>query len=337
MSSEAITFQIIARPSDQLIIVLAPMNLAIDRLPHYKSTDFDDFSVLLLNPGNCNFYRDCILEVVDLIKSAIEETNAKRLTFCGSSMGAYGALYFGSLFEQTRYIVGYAPFLRLDHPASLSKMAMRADLIADEDQQFLELVQRLKESTAEIYLFHPCIDRQDGIHIADSELLQEFSHVRRYHLLCEHDIHRYISLTKMVSNIVHFSNILEKDVSHLLCNEFEISLSKMIYCLYLDESLGKTTDFNLSPVPIENSKNWIYFYWKARNLYRRGDLWSSLSNFMIAMSYGGSNFSETHFCIANVFKDLGLRNAAIGHYQEAYKLDSNNSNISKTICSLLIQ
>lgn len=337
MISGAINHQIIPRPSDELIVVLAPMDLAIDRLPHYKNTDFENFNVLLINPGNCNFYRDCILEIIDLIKTAIKETNAIRLTFCGSSMGAYGALYFGSLFEQTRYIVGYAPFLRLDHPASLSKMAMRPDLMADEDQQFLELMQRLKKSTAEIYLFHPCVDKQDGIHMADSELFQDCSHIKRYHLLCEHDIHRFISLPKMVSNLVHFSNILEDQVLPLLGNDFEISLSKTIYFLYLDESLGKTTDFNLSPMPIENSKNWSYFYWKARNLYRRGDLWSSLSNFMTAMSHGGSYFSETHFCIANVFKDLGLRNAAIGHYQEAYKLDSNNPNISKTICALMIQ
>jgi hypothetical protein len=333
--TKRVNFEVFARASRHLVVILSPMHLAIERLPHYKSSEFDATSTLLINPGNGNFYRDCIAEVRAIIADAMHSTGATRLVFCGSSMGAYGALYFGTLFPETEYIVGYAPSIRLDHPGTLSEQAMPASLLLDEDAQHGELLERIRRSEARVFLFHPCIDVQDGRHILDCDALADCANVTRYHLLCEHDLHRYIGLPRVVAGLLKENAPPLEDIRPLLASEEEITYAKRIYDFYLHELQGKELDFAYSALPVENSANWRYFYWKARNLSHHGQAWQSLSNFMIAMAHGGNKVAEAHFCIANVYKDLGLRHAALGHYQEAYKLDPNSAITTSTICQLL--
>jgi len=335
-SDNWVNSQLTVRLSNDLIVALAPMNLDIAKLPHFKSSEFQNSSVLLINPGNCNFYRDCLTQVKGIIDAAIRESGARRLAFCGSSMGAYGALYFGSVFNQTKYIIAYAPFLRLNNPGTLSHLSMDPGLLGEEEYFYSELLTNLKNSDAEIYLFHPCIDRQDGAHIADAEFLSTYPHVKRIHLMCEHDLHRHVSLPKVVVSLLEHG-IIPDEFGEIYASDVEISASKMAYRIYADEFQGKRSEFDFPLMPTEETRSWIYYYWKARNLALHGRHWASLSNFMAAMGYGGNNVSELHFCVANVLKELNLTHAATGYYQEAFKLNPHNLEAAKNICNLLIK
>ncbi|MFH4146426.1 hypothetical protein WAI91_20935, partial [Acinetobacter baumannii] len=84
-------------------------------------------------------------------------------------------------------------------------------------------------------------------------------------------------------------------ITPLLASEQEIAISKQIYRLYLAEINATGQVAALSPLPTEESRNWQYFYWKARHLARHGHRWASLSNFMVAMSLGGNAVAEVHF------------------------------------------
>jgi hypothetical protein len=138
-----------------------------------------------------------------------------------------------------------------------------------------------------------------------------------------------------VSTLVETGTLPEEKIRPLIASTFEIAISKEIYSLYLDEHQGNPLKPGLPLMPIEETSNWQYFYWKARTLARHNELWASLNNFISALRHGGEKIAEVHFCIANVFKDLNLTHAAIGHYQEAFALEPNNSVTAKMICKLL--
>ncbi|MDY0962493.1 hypothetical protein [Massilia sp. CFBP9026] len=334
-SCNRINFEVFNNSTEHLIVVMSPMELPIDKLPHYKDENFDNFSRILINPGSRNYYKDCVAEVRDAISTAIKETGAKHLVFCGSSMGAFGAIYMGSLFVETKYIVAYAPFIRLDHPGTLSKSSIDPDFLMDEDRNSSELTERLKNTKAKVFLFYPCIDGQDGVKIAESEAFNECAHIARYYLMCEHNIHQHIGLPALVADLIDSGKVSTEKIEQLAATEDDKKFSQYTYQFYIAELENSKITFEFPSMPLENTKNWLYFYWKARYQARQEQHWESLCNYMVSMSNGGDNVVETHFCVANTLKTLGLKHAALGYYQEAFKRSPMNNQIALIISDLL--
>ncbi|OIJ41716.1 hypothetical protein [Massilia timonae] len=334
-SCTRINFEVFNKSTEHLIVVMSPMKLSIEKLPHYKDENFENFSRILINPGTRNYYKDCVAEVRDAISTALKETGAKYLVFCGSSMGAFGAVYMGSLFSETKYIVAYAPFIRLDHPGTLSKSSIAPEFLVDEDRNSRELLERLKNTKAQLFLFYPCIDGQDGIKITESEAFNECTHITRYYLMCEHNIHQHVSLPALVARLIHSGDVSAEAIERLAATEEDKKLSQNTYQLYLAELENSKPTFEITSMPLENTTNWLYFYWKARYQAKQGLHWESLCNYMASMANGGDKVVETHFCVANTLKNLGLKHAALGYYQEAFKRAPNNNDIALIISDLL--
>lgn len=331
---QKINFEIFNKLTDHLIVVMAPMNLSAEKLPHYQDSHFEASSRILINPGTQNYYRDCVQEVCDAISNALLETGATTLVFCGSSMGAFGALYFGSLFKETKYVVAYAPSIRLDHPGTISKQVIQLDYLIDEDTKSTKLLNWIQNTKAVLHLFYPCFDDKDGIKISESKILHKISSTNTYYLTCEHNIHEEIGLPEVVSELINTGRIPREKFEPFFASSYEIEISLKTYYLYLCDfsDIAAIKDFSL--MPIEETKNWRYFYWKARTQARAGLYWESLSNFIASIACNSNPNSEQLLCIANVLKEINLRDGAIGFYREALKLNPQNSNVSDEIARL---
>jgi len=307
-------FKLSNRDSKELVVFLSPMDLPADKLPHFSDSTTAEFSTLLVNPANRNFYLDCLDELCELIKDSQQKTGASSLIFCGSSMGGYGALLLGALFKETTIVVAYAPCLRIDHPGSLSEQNVDRSLLT---HPYNNLIPLLDKSDAKMFIYFPCIDRQDGIHIQDAIQLKGKLHRYIYVLLCEHDIHKHISLPANVSTVLQTGAAPENLIRPFLASDFEVECSMLVYQFYLNEQQHLQKDFQVPDLPTENSRNWMYFYWKARYQHGRKQFWQSLLNFQFALALGGDRYAEVYFCIANSLKALRQLHAAMGYYRQA--------------------
>lgn len=319
--------------SDTLVVILAPMNLPAPQLPHYKNSEVINASKLLINPANSNFYQDCETEVKELISSSLVTTQAKKLVICGSSMGGYGALLFGPQFKETIALFSYAPAFRLDHPYSRSALQMEIK----HQKGPGSVTEGLARTSADIHLFLPCFDHQDGANIADAlALAGNYPHLAIHYLNCTHDINTYLPLPELVNWYLQTSRIPEDKIAPLRASLYDARIAASTYALYCREN-GISVDIEFDHYPTERTANWQYFYWKARNLAKMQKMWESVHNFIAAMEKGGFGVSEVQFCLANAYKDMGMTQAAVGHYREADRIRPNDPTTLSAINDLTKQ
>lgn len=314
------------KDSDDLVVAFPPMDYPYEKLPFYHLSDNYDVSALLFNPGNKEFFLDCECEIRVLISEVIEKTKPRKVIFIGSSMGGYGALLFGTFFDApSNVILSFSPFLRLDNLGSISQQNITPELLSSGS-----IINQLNNITCSAHLFFPCVDRQDGAHMIDSDLISN-PNVEKHFLMTAHDIGLKLPFMNVLESILRDGDIPRSDVSKILASEEDVHLSRKTYLIYKAEILkSKDIEFN-DHSPVESTDNYLYFYWKARYLHTNGFPWKALENFNKAIALGGDKVFEIFFCTALVFKSLGFYKIALGYFEQALLLDPANLSALKNI------
>ena len=236
----------------------------------------------------------------------------------------------GPKFEETVAIFSFAPAFRLDHPYSRSMLQIEPGKLTNDG----DVTGSILSTKARVFIFLPCYDHQDGVNISDAlDLQRNNENISINYLSCEHDVNNYLSLPDLVDFYIKKSFLPEEKISPLRASLFEAQISAATYSLYCQDH-GIAEEISYEEYPTEETNNWRYFYWKARHLSKSGKKWQSVQNFLAAMEKGGAYVSDVHICLANTYKDIGFKQVALGHYEEALKIRPNDPAIISTIQKL---
>ncbi len=106
------------RPCERLVIAFTGISHALGAIPFdfHRSMGTLECAALFVRDLERRWYQydeASIARLVQQIRSAIELSGARRITFLGNSMGGYGALYFGSLLNADA-IIAFVPQTAID-------------------------------------------------------------------------------------------------------------------------------------------------------------------------------------------------------------------------------
>ena len=299
--------------SQVLAVFYAPGNLPLPRLPHFKTTASLGCGRLLINPGNLNFYQDCIENVESVV--AHVASGYDRVIHYGGSAGGYAALRFGTAAPKTQAIFALSPFFDLNSPCTRSA---EQRLVSSANRSDLSVFGRVLEVAGiDIFAYISCLDITDGAQVESAERIPR-GKIRLHCLLDNHALPTVNQPARLIADYLA-TNAVAPPPYHLLATERDRADAILAYRQFVAECQNAPFD-ELEPSRVSESRIYSLPYAYGRRLSIAGRHLEALSRFVEAVGKArarGMDEYELLVCAGNSATCFGWHEIALGFYREA--------------------
>jgi len=161
--------------SEKLLIIFSATGTKPSKFNMWKLRDFIPHNLLYVRVPTNNWYQNGIpgiadnhVDTIEAIKNFVSELGIKEVFTCGSSMGAYGALLYGSILNCN--VLAFSPETQLKLPHSRSTKMMPKDAMVS----FPNLKPMMKKSNA---IFHIYTGEKDPVDLYCADRVKDLQNV----------------------------------------------------------------------------------------------------------------------------------------------------------------